>query len=43
LTGEVGVIAATARVVVIADAVFTAAAVVAQPVTGAALAWTTTL
>ena len=33
-------IAATARVVVIADAVFTASAVVVQPLSGAALAWT---
>jgi uncharacterized membrane protein len=37
-TGEAGTIAATARIVIIADAVFTATAVVAQPVTGAALA-----
>ena len=37
-TGEAGIIAATARVVVIADAVFTATAVVMQPVTGVALA-----
>lgn len=34
------VIAGTARVVVIADAVFTASAVVVQPLSGAALAWT---
>ena len=34
-TGEAAVIAATARIVVIADAAFTATAVVAQPVTGA--------
>jgi uncharacterized membrane protein len=40
-TGEAGTIAATARIVVIADAVFTAAAVVAQPMSGAALAWLT--
>jgi uncharacterized membrane protein len=40
-TGEAGIIAATARIVVIADTVFTATAVVAQPVTGAALAWMT--
>jgi uncharacterized membrane protein len=33
-------IAETARVVVIADAVFTASAVVVQPLSGAALAWT---
>ena len=32
-------IAATARIVVIADAIFTATAVVLQPVSGAALAW----
>jgi uncharacterized membrane protein len=36
-TGNATVIAATARTVVIADAVFTATAVVAQPLTGAAL------
>jgi uncharacterized membrane protein len=32
-------IAATARIVVIADAIFTATAVVLQPLSGAALAW----
>jgi uncharacterized membrane protein len=37
-TGEAGVVAATARIVVIADTVFTATAIVAQPVTGVALA-----
>jgi uncharacterized membrane protein len=37
-TGEARIIAATARVVVIADALFTAAAIVIQPVTGVALA-----
>jgi uncharacterized membrane protein len=37
-TGDAATIAATARIVIIADAVFTATAVVAQPVTGAALA-----
>ena len=37
-SGEAGFIAATARVVVIADTIFTATAVVAQPVTGVALA-----
>jgi uncharacterized membrane protein len=37
-TGDPAVIAATARIVVIADALFTATAVIAQPVTGAALA-----
>ena len=38
-TRDAATIAATARVVVIADFVFTASAVVAQPLTGAALAW----
>ncbi len=38
-TRDAAAVAATARIVVIADAVFTATAVVAQPVTGAALAW----
>lgn len=37
-TGDVATIAATARIVVIADYVFTATAVVAQPVTGLLLA-----
>jgi uncharacterized membrane protein len=37
-TGDPGVIAGVARIVVIADFVFTATAVVAQPVTGIALA-----
>lgn len=37
-TGDAAVIAATARIVVIADFVFTATAVVAQPVTGLLLA-----
>jgi uncharacterized membrane protein len=37
-TGDPGTIASTARVVVIADAVFTAAAVLLQPLSGAALA-----
>jgi uncharacterized membrane protein len=37
-TGDPATIAATARIVVIADAVFTATAVVAQPATGVALA-----
>jgi uncharacterized membrane protein len=37
-TRDPGTIAATARVVVIADAVFTAAAVLLQPLSGAALA-----
>lgn len=38
-TGDAATIAATARIVVIADFVFTAGAVVVQPITGAALAW----
>lgn len=37
-TGQAALIAHTARIVVIADMVFTATAVVAQPITGAALA-----
>ena len=37
-TGDSAVIAATARIVVIADFLFTATAVVAQPVTGVLLA-----
>jgi uncharacterized membrane protein len=37
--GDAATIAATARIVVIADAAFTASAVVVQPVTGVALAW----
>ena len=36
---DVALIASTARVVVIADALFTASAVIVQPVSGAALAW----
>lgn len=39
LTGDAAVVAAVARIVVIADFLFTATAVVAQPLTGAALAW----
>lgn len=39
LTGQASVIAAVARIVVLADFVFTATAVVAQPVTGVLLAW----
>jgi uncharacterized membrane protein len=39
-TGEAATIAATARIVVIADFLFTATAVVAQPVTGVLLAQT---
>src|SRR3979411_2011672 len=38
LTGEPAVIAAVARIVVLADFLFTATAVVAQPLTGIALA-----
>jgi uncharacterized membrane protein len=38
-TRDAATVAATARIVVIADFVFTATAVVAQPLTGAALAW----
>jgi uncharacterized membrane protein len=36
---DAATIAATARIVVVADAAFTASAVVVQPVTGVALAW----
>jgi uncharacterized membrane protein len=39
-SGDVRLIAGVARIVVIADYVFTATAVVAQPVTGVLLAWT---
>jgi uncharacterized membrane protein len=39
-TGNAATVAAVARIVVIADFVFTATAVVAQPVTGTLLAWT---
>jgi uncharacterized membrane protein len=38
-SGKPAVVAAIARIVVIADFLFTATAVVAQPVTGIALAW----
>jgi len=38
-TGDAHLVAGTARIVVTADFVFTATAVVAQPVTGALLAW----
>src|SRR4051812_29286061 len=38
-TGEPATIAATARVVVVADMLFTASAVMAQPVSGGLLAW----
>ena len=38
-TGQPAIIAAIARIVVIADFVFTATAVVVQPLTGALLAW----
>ena len=39
LTGRAAVVAAVARIVVIADFLFTATAVIVQPVTGIALAW----
>jgi uncharacterized membrane protein len=39
-TGRVTAIAEVARIVVIADFVFTTTAVIAQPITGVALAWT---
>src|SRR5688572_15140415 len=39
LAGKPIIVAAIARIVVIADFVFTATAVVAQPITGVALAW----
>lgn len=39
LTGQAVVVAAVARIVVIADFLFTATAVVLQPVTGIALVW----
>lgn len=42
-TGHAGVIAVTARFVVLADLIFTASAVVVQPVSGFALAWATDL
>jgi uncharacterized membrane protein len=38
-TGKPAIVAAIARIVVIADFLFTATAVVAQPLTGIALAW----
>lgn len=38
-TGTAATVAAVARIVVVADFVFTATAVVAQPLTGGALAW----
>ena len=38
-TGEPRTVAAVARIVVIADFLFTATAVVAQPITGVLLAW----
>lgn len=38
-TGDAATIAATGRTVVIADALFTASAVIAQPASGVALAW----
>lgn len=39
-TGNAAVIAAVARIVVVADLLFTATAVAAQPITGVLLAWT---
>jgi uncharacterized membrane protein len=39
VTGKAATIAAVARIVVIADFVFTATAVVLQPITGVALVW----
>ena len=39
LTGDPRVVAGVARIVVIADFLFTASAVVLQPITGAALVW----
>ena len=38
-TGDAATVAATARIVVIADLVFTTTAVVVQPITGTFLAW----
>jgi uncharacterized membrane protein len=38
-TGEAAQVAAVARIVVVADFLFTATAVVAQPITGVVLAW----
>ena len=38
-TGDTATVASTARIVVIADYLFTATAVVAQPITGVLLAW----
>jgi uncharacterized membrane protein len=38
-TGEAAQVAAVARIVVVADFLFTATAVVAQPISGIALAW----
>jgi uncharacterized membrane protein len=38
-TGEARTVAAVARIVVVADFLFTASAVVAQPITGVLLAW----
>ena len=39
LTGRPAVVAAIARIVVIADILFTATVVILQPITGVALAW----
>ena len=38
-TGDAATVAAVARIVVVADVLFTATAVVAQPITGILLAW----
>jgi uncharacterized membrane protein len=38
-TGDARIVAAVARIVVVADFLFTATAVVLQPITGVALAW----
>ena len=38
-TADVATIAATARIVVVADTVFTVTAVIVQPISGALLAW----
>ena len=40
MNGKPAVVAGVARIVVIADFIFTATAVVAQPITGVLLAWT---
>jgi uncharacterized membrane protein len=38
-TGDAGIVAGVARIVVIADVLFTATAVLVQPITGTLLAW----